>query len=83
MSYYFLNVKWEFDRVVVRTKEMIHKCTLSVDGPIHISNLGWSLGRVKAEKWTKIYICSEIDTNLLRDLGYLELSFLTHKSDGR
>lgn len=50
MSYYFLNVKWEFDRVVVRTKEMIHKCTLSVDGPIHISNLGWSLGRVKAEK---------------------------------
>ena len=72
-----------FDRVVVRTKEMIHKCTLSMDGPIHRSNLGWSLGRVKAEKWTKIWICSETDTSLLCDLGNFELSFLTHKNNGK
>lgn len=54
-----------------------------MDGPIHRSNLGWSLGRVQAEKWTKIWICSETNTNLLCDLGNLELSFLTHKNDGK
>lgn len=39
---------------MVRIKEMKHTSMLSMDGPIQESNLGWSLGRVKAETWKKI-----------------------------